>query len=65
MQYFMGSCFVLTKVCFISDEQRENVMKLIVAMKMENLIKSSTFMDVSTGIHFNFTVALMIIAKKF
>lgn len=28
-----------------TDEKRENVMKLIVAMKMENLIKSTTFMD--------------------
>ena len=30
-----------------TDEQRENVMRLIVAMKQENLIKSTTFMDVS------------------
>ena len=33
-----------------TDEQRENVMQLIVAMKQENLIKSTTFMDVSTCI---------------
>ena len=33
-----------------TDEQRENVMHLIVAMKQENLIKSTTFMDVSTCI---------------
>ena len=31
-----------------TDDQRETVMQLILAMKQENLIKSTTFMDVST-----------------